>query len=115
MNRPQPDDLIKITKDRHYDCFGDHCDTRTYVVRYKHLLLALDSIIEVIYDEVDEPDCWPAFKPRPSAQAVHDELMADGRWESLDRDSGYDDEYSAIYIQPFEVWEPELSTQGEEK
>lgn len=107
MNTPQPDDLLQITKDRYSECFvgEDYCDTSTYVVRYKHLLLALDDLIEVIYDEVDEPEEWPAFKPRPTAQAVHDELMADGKWESLDRDSGYD-EYSAIYIQPFKVWEP---------
>ena len=111
MNTPQPNDLIEVTQRHWYECFGDHCNDLTYVVRYKDLVPLLDSVIEAVYANGDVPDDWPAFTPRPTAQALHDELLVKDDWTSQPADSYYDDSYS-IYISPLKVWE---STQGEVK
>jgi hypothetical protein len=113
MKAPQPSELVEVMQRHHYECFGDHCDDLTYVVRYKDLVPLLDDLIETMYADVDVPEDWPAFKPRPTAQALHDELMMADKWTSVpDYDSGYDDYYT-LYISPFKVWEP--TTQGEVK
>jgi hypothetical protein len=105
----QTSDLLEVTLQQLYDCFGDHSADRTYIVQRKDLVPFLDMVLERIYADVTVAEDWPGLKPRPTAQELHDVLLHTDSWGSA-KDGMCDDSYM-IWVSPMKVWAPTTTKQ----
>jgi len=97
-------DLVEVTINRHYDCFGDHCETTTVIMQRQHLPALVESRIGELYADKVDMDDWPGWKPKPTAAEVIEQAWQGG-WRSQPDDEHYDD-YYFVYISPLIVWQP---------